>query len=1018
MLEPYVFRRLTRSIFLLSVVLGTYAVAAQNGKIPHQFSHPALSQVNELVSTHQYQQAIDQSLEQAQVMKKDRNWEGYISFILRAAEIETFEVWKAKGFPEIEISVDYLRPLAYLDTLDKYAGKYLDSYPDLKANTLFTKAVVYDWLLLPDTAESMHIEALRMRTELYGNDSREVGDSYLWLGVLNNWGLKRKELAKLYYLKAVPLQKKYMPDTRYGLGSTYYGLATIAQENFEFDEVETLAKQYLSLYQDLPYEHASAYQLIANNYFEQGELQKSLQNHKQSIAIFEKSGFKEDLIIGYSNLSRDLAGLKRFQESKQALKKGLGIFETLVTKDPFYSRALYQNLGDLYRSMSKFDSAELFLNKALSIALDAYGKRNEEPAKVYAKRGQLFMDRNQLRPALNDFQQMLVSTIPGFESSDIFAIPAIQSESPYFLTIIEAHFNKGDAFVDWYKKEKNPDYLDLALKNYRAAFHQLMIARNTLGDELSKPILMGKFEKSIEKSIYCAGMLYKSTKLPGYFQDVFQFVELTKYLNVLDALQRAERANNSGIPKTLLVQLEDTREELQKVQRTIRIVPESAKDSLQKLNDKELSLINKRRDLMSEISRYPGTVTPGLDSVFLRVSDIQPQLSPDEQILEFFWGTDTTYVLSITNQTTSIASIARDVETDSVLSAVQHFMNGRPSFEQDQIRNYSLWTSSIYTRFFGPYIQKKKITVIPAGPLSLISAEALVVSHKPGTLSYNTLDYLIHHCEISYAYSSSILFRNALKDAKTASSVLAFSYSGGPGVPSIATRDQPAELPGTFKELEALSRLFQNVHRFTEQDASKFNFINNAAGSDIIHLGVHGIGDQETADNSRLIFRRDSLNDAELYAYEIYNLKLDAGLVVLSACESGIGRNQNGEGMFSIARAFTYAGCPSLVMSLWQVGDIFTSQIMIDFYKNLNQQTPVSSSLRNAKLKFLKESDSFAAHPANWGAFVVNGQDLSFKKSSRYEYWITLGILGILVIGAITAFVRKRSLVRNSILKP
>jgi CHAT domain-containing protein len=208
--------------------------------------------------------------------------------------------------------------------------------------------------------------------------------------------------------------------------------------------------------------------------------------------------------------------------------------------------------------------------------------------------------------------------------------------------------------------------------------------------------------------------------------------------------------------------------------------------------------------------------------------------------------------------------------------------------------------------------------------------------------------------------------------------------------------------------LEALSRIFLNVRRFTEQDASKFNFINNASGSDIIHLGVHGIGDQEFADNSRLIFRRDSLNDAELYAYEIYNLKLDAGLVVLSACESGIGRDQAGEGMFSIARAFTYAGCPSIVMSLWQVRDVFTSQLMISFYENLNQQIPVSNSLRNAKLKFLQESDSYASHPANWAAFVVNGQDLSFENGSAVRYWLYFG-MGMLVLLAIIIYVRRKN---------
>jgi tetratricopeptide (TPR) repeat protein len=988
-------------------LLAISAASAQTSTTPKKFSHPALSEIEVLVSDHQYPQAINISLQQANQQKKEKNWEGYISFMLRAAEIETFEVWKAKGFPEIKIKVDYLRPLAYLDTLSKFAGKYVDLYPYLKANILFTKAVVYDWLLLPDTAESMHLEALKMRTELYGNDSREVGDSYMWMGVLNKWGLLRKDRAEHYFLKARPLQEKYMPASRYALGTTYYGLAVIAVENFEFDEVETLVKEYLSLYKDLPYEHASAYSLVANQYGSQGDFEKSLQSRRQALRIFENSGFKEDLIITYSNLSRDLKGLRRFDEAKEALRKGLRIFETLVTKDPFYSRALYQNLGDLYRIMGKYDSSEFYLNKALSIAEHAYGKHNEESAKVYANRGKLFLDRNQQRLALHDFQQMLVSTISDFQVADISTIPAIQRESAYFLTIIEAHFNKADAFVAWYKMEKNPDYLEQAVRNYRAAFHQLMVARNAMGDELSKPILMQNFEKSIEHSIYCATMLYKMTKLPRYFQDVFQFVELTKYLNVLDALRRAERANNSGIPKSLLYQLDEVRKELKDVQRTILKASESETNLLPKLNEAELNLINRRRELMSEISRYPGTVTADMDSLFLRVSAIQSQLSPDEQILEFFWGKDSTYVLSITDLATSIASIARDVNTDSVLSSVHQFMGGLPSFEQARITDYSLWTSGIYRKFFGPFIQKKKVTVIPDGPLSLISADALVVSHKPGKFSYSTLDYLIHHYEISYAYSCSILFKNSLKDAKTARSVLAFSYSGGPGVPTLASRDQPAELPGTFKELEALSRLFRNVQRFTDQDASKRNFINNAAGVDIIHLGVHGIGDQVTADNSRLIFKRDSTNDAELYAYEIYNLKLDAGLVVLSACESGIGRNQVGEGMFSIARAFTYAGCPSLVMSLWQVRDVFTSQIMIDFYENLNQQTSVSGSLRNAKLKFLRESDSFAAHPANWAAFVVNGQDLSFEKELINSVWtyVTLALLLIAII--IIYFLRK-----------
>lgn len=1007
MLEANI-RSFFKQLCFLLLLLGPQITSGQVEFKPRVvFAHPALQEINALVNNRKYQQAIDQSLLTAAKMKRAGNWEGYIAFMLRAAEIETFEVWKAKGFPETNIEPDYRRPLAYLDTLQKYAGKYIESYPHQKANILFTKAVDYDWLNLPDAAERVHLEALAMRRELFGEDSREVADSYLWLGVLNNWGLRRKDIARLYYTKAMPLQLRYMPASRYALGSVYYGLAILAQENFEFDEAESMIKQYLSLYKDIPHEQAAAEQLRANSYWYQGDYEKALPHRMRSLKILESSGFKQDLIIQYSNLSSDLNRLKRYSESKAAIRKGQKILEASKTNDPLNTRSIFESLGELYRAMGNFDSAEYCFDKAIQVAIDAYGRRNDATAKSYINRGKLFLDKRLYPAALEDFQRALTSTIPGFETNDSHALPDMQYESPYFLTIIAAHFNKGDAFLAWHKLDKDPQHLTQALRNYQAAYHQLIIARNAMGDELSKPLLFDSFQKSIEQSISCARLLYQSTNDPRYFQDAFHFVELTKYLNVLDALHRAERAENSGVPRNLLVELRDVKNELTRLQKNILAIPESAKDSAVKLNEAEAHLIHRRRELMADISRYPDQTILSLDSMLLPVSEMQLQLAGDEQILEFFWGADSIAVFSVTNHETLIHSIPHEGKADSLFSLVNQFMNGTPSFEQEQISNYSLWTSRLYKKFFGSFIQRKKLIIIPDGPLNLISAEALVVNHKPGKSAYNTLDYLIHHAEISYAYSSSILFRNTLKGTKPINNVLAFSYSGGPGVPTIANRDQQAELPGTFEELEALSRLFTNVRGFTEQNASKSNFIRNAAGSDIIHLGVHGIGDQQTADNSRLIFRRDSLNDAELYAYEIYNLKLDAGLVVLSACESGIGHSQMGEGVFSIARAFTYAGCPSLVMSLWQVRDVFTSKIMISFYENLNQNSAVSSSLRNAKLKFLQESDAYASHPANWAAFVVNGQDLSFETETGIPNWVYL-TLGILISSVIAAYAVKR----------
>ena len=546
---------------------------------------------------------------------------------------------------------------------------------------------------------------------------------------------------------------------------------------------------------------------------------------------------------------------------------------------------------------------------------------------------------------------------------------------------------------------EDTDHLELALANYRAAFIQIIIARQSIGDELSKPFLMSNFHKSVENSIACAHRLYRKTNNQKFIHDILYFVELTKYLNVLDALQRAERANNSEVPIDLLFQLEGTRNELNKLQRLElqRAHLALSVDSVTILRDQILNLIGLRRQLTTEIAKYSGYSAVNPESI-VNMGHIQNQLKSDEQIVEFFWGIDSIYAISLTDQSSKVIATANDSEMDSLLLSVSNMLEGQRSFKKDQVESFSLMTSRIYHQLFQPVISKRKIIVIPDEALNLIPIEALVVDHQSGKLSFKDLDYLIYDHEITYAYSSSILFHRAGNAGAEIKNVLAFSYSNGTGEANTYRQNQLSELPGTYKELEVLSRFFKKVMRFTGSDALKTNFISHAKGHDLIHLGVHGIGDPEVVDNSRLIFTADSLESGDLYAYDIYNLKIDSRLVVLSGCETGLGKRQTGEGIFSIARAFSYAGCPSVVMSMWRAADTFTASIMEGFYEPLHNGQSIGASLRASKLKFLKESDELSAHPANWAAFVLNGQDQFFaKRSTPVAIWLILVAAGVVL---------------------
>ena len=200
-----------------------------------------------------------------------------------------------------------------------------------------------------------------------------------------------------------------------------------------------------------------------------------------------------------------------------------------------------------------------------------------------------------------------------------------------------------------------------------------------------------------------------------------------------------------------------------------------------------------------------------------------------------------------------------------------------------------------------------------------------------------------------------------------------------------------SNLHGSAKEIEAIKSLMNG--RFLKgEEATEARFKNLAPGFNILHLAIHGSASKGDSIDAKLFFR-DQSNEPEdgiLYPHELYNLNLAADMVVLSACETGVGNYKKGEGVFSMARAFAYAGAPSIVMSLWKVNDQITSRVMKNFYQNLNKGTEISASLRKSKLNYLEKADELTAHPFYWAAFVPIGQSKAIVSSGNYVIWIVV----------------------------
>jgi len=197
------------------------------------------------------------------------------------------------------------------------------------------------------------------------------------------------------------------------------------------------------------------------------------------------------------------------------------------------------------------------------------------------------------------------------------------------------------------------------------------------------------------------------------------------------------------------------------------------------------------------------------------------------------------------------------------------------------------------------------------------------------------------------------------------------------------------------------------------EQATRGNFLRNAEKYGVLHLATHGFTDELNPLRSRLLFAESTEEeDPFVYASDLYNLQLTAGLAVLSACQTGTGQWRRGEGVMSLARAFAFAGCPSLVMSMWNVSDKSTSELMVAFYEELQSGKNKDEALRMAKLRYLQNVSPEYAKPVYWAGFVPIGEmDAIPEAQLTARKWIKpalLGLAAILAFLVILAYWRRR----------
>lgn len=402
-------------------------------------------------------------------------------------------------------------------------------------------------------------------------------------------------------------------------------------------------------------------------------------------------------------------------------------------------------------------------------------------------------------------------------------------------------------------------------------------------------------------------------------------------------------------------------------------------DSL-KLNKSNLLLSLKKQSYDSKIN----------DALDFDVAELKSNLSKQEAIIRFY-DYDNLYAFLISKNETKFFNLGNSEDLSqkvfNFLSDVKQLKNFRNSYDD----------VSSNLEFLSKNQNFKKVTMVPEGSVSLIPFELFFYKNLESdrVVNYNTSLKLIGNInkdnnKLLASYSPTYLEK---PDNKNEFRV------------SIERSNNAYQLPFAEEEAAYVASLFDG-DLYKGAAANKENFISTVYNYGVLHLAMHAYVDEDNEYNSKLLFSGSDSED-HLDLNTIYNLKLNADLTTLSACNTGFGRLDSEEGVLSLSRAFQYAGSDATLTSLWRVPDKETSIIMKHFYMHLKDGLSKDEALKKAKQEYLKSvDDPNLKHPYYWAGFVLTGDTSPINNSPNYWIYIIVGSLFLLLLVII---MKKRS---------
>jgi CHAT domain-containing protein/Tfp pilus assembly protein PilF len=784
----------------------------------------------------------------------------------------------------------------------------------------------------------------------------------------------RYDLAQENLQAAIDLFEKNNTATSLEAAEALVHLGNVYRSTGKYTQAEEQLNHALMIRQEkLPANH----ELIAAIYNDLGlvftelDPDKSIEYYEKALETYRQLHGEDDpkIAIGNTNLGYVYYKEKLYGDAINYYETALKIWEKVYTR-PHPNKALVlMNLGQTYSAMGDQKAALGYYEKSLTMYEAALGKKHPEVAFVQNLLGNEKIAQRKFDEGLVHYQKALIANIPEFNDDSILSTPRIKEFYNGRQLLYSLMYKAKGLEKKYFGETLKHSDLRLGLTTLQACDSLIDLLRQRATNESDK-IALGVIANSVYgdgvRIAYILGdVSFRDRKL--YRELSFYFAEKSKSAVLQEAISDTNAKSFANIPNELLEEEKNLKAAIALIAQKLAQKPEP--DEEKYLRETIFSLNRGYQYFTKRLeNQYPEYFNLKYNSAAPSISQLQNVLSENTALVSYFIDENNSrlYIFIIAKRKFSIDTKTLPAEYDKYITGLRNGL-----FFQE-INTFKISAQKLYKLLIPAKVPRSvdDLVIVPTGRMGVIPFETLLSKASDGE-DFKTLPYLIRKYSIRYEFSAGLALQKKHK-SKTISSALFCAPVTFPD------KDALPDLPGTESEVNAIASLFRqkNIRSSVYLDTKATETaIKSESLKDfsLVHFATHGVVDENSPELSRIYLQTESeAEDGNLFAGEIYNLQLNADLVALSACQTGLGKISKGEGVIGLSRALVYAGAKNIIVSFWSVADESTAQLMTDFYKQLleNPSANYSRDLRKAKLNLLQGNYSA---PYYWAPFILIG---------------------------------------------